>query len=70
MKENTDNNTVSVNPDACIWCGMCVAQCNETFKFQWNSYAEVIKQPETKQELASAKVAASDCPTGAIIVKD
>lgn len=70
MSENTDNNTVSVNPDACIGCGMCVAQCNEIFKFQGNPYAEVIKQPETDQELACAKGAALDCPTGAIIVKD
>lgn len=54
--------------DRCIGCGQCEAVCDEVFKV--DGIAQVIVD-EIKEEFKNdAKMAASGCPTDAIIVEE
>ncbi|MDL2219658.1 ferredoxin [Ruminococcaceae bacterium OttesenSCG-928-O06] len=56
---------VSINPEACIGCGLCVETCAATFKIGGDLKAHVVKEPMT-DHLECALGAAEVCPTQAI----
>ena len=55
-----------VDKSLCIWCGACVSVAEKLFKFGEDGKAEVIKQPETEEELATYELAKGGCPVEAI----
>ena len=57
---------VQVNKEACIACGLCFGTHPEYFAFGADGKAEVIKQPETNEEIASVHEAIANCPVWAI----
>ncbi|OGF26874.1 ferredoxin [Candidatus Falkowbacteria bacterium RIFOXYB2_FULL_47_14] len=56
--------SISVNKDACIGCGACVATCPDVFKLGDDGKSEVVSQNDTE----CAKKAAEGCPVQAITV--
>ena len=55
---------LSVNKEACIGCGMCVAIDSEHFEFGDDGLSSVISQDNIDSE--NVQNAISSCPTGAI----
>lgn len=61
---------VRVDPDICAGFRACLNVCPELFEMHDDGYATV-KLVEVPQELQNAvRVAASQCPSGAIIVTE
>lgn len=58
---------ISVNQEACIGCGACMAIAEDLFEMNDDglSQAKVSEVPEDKQEQANEAV--ESCPTGAIV---
>jgi ferredoxin len=55
---------VSIN-DKCIGCGVCASIAPTIFKVE-GTPAQVIKQPETPEEIAATEQAKNSCPMVAI----
>jgi len=61
----------SVDKDECLGCGNCGDCAPENFKLN-DDAAEIIKQPETVEEVDNCDWACSECPGDAIeeIIKE
>ncbi len=59
---------LSVNKEACIGCGMCVAIDADHFEFGEDGLSSVISQENIESE--NVLNAISSCPTGAISTSD
>jgi len=57
---------MKVDGDLCISCWMCVSSYDKLFRFDDDNKAELIKQPETEQEIADFQTAKENCPVWAI----
>lgn len=58
---------ISVNQEACIGCGACLAIAEDLFEMNADglSEAKVAEVPQDKQDQANEAV--ESCPTGAIV---
>ena len=64
LKKTRGVKVVSVNQQACIGCGNCVAVCEKVFELkQGKSY---VKKGQEKSKLPCVKEAAEACPVQAI----
>jgi ferredoxin len=57
---------VKVDKNKCISCGLCANMCPKTFIMDEDNKSEVLKQPNTKEEVSCAKEAIESCPVEAI----
>lgn len=51
--------------EGCIGCGLCQSICPEVFELGEDGFAEIIAQPDDKNE-AQAREAAESCPVSVI----
>ena len=58
---------MKVDGNLCISCWTCVELHEKLFKFWEDSKAELIKQPETSEEIAEFNIAKNECPASAIV---
>lgn len=60
---------MTVDENACIGCGACVATCDKVFGFDDN-YAKVIVDVIPEESVSDAMDALEGCPVNAISVVD
>lgn len=60
---------ISVNQEACIGCGACLAISEDLFEMNEDglSHAKVADVPEDKKDQANEAI--ESCPTGAIVAE-
>ena len=58
-----------VNQELCIACGLCVGMCPEIFELDDTGKANVVRQPDTKEE-ELIREAATSCPVDAIAITE
>ncbi len=57
---------VSVNQEACIGCGACLAICEDVFDMNENGLSQVKVDTVPEDKVDACKEALESCPTGAI----
>ncbi len=50
----------------CIGCGMCIETAPDFFQMSDAGVAEVVKQPETEEDITKCDEALDNCPVQAI----
>ena len=58
-----------VDPELCIGCGVCEAECPEIFRMNDDGLAEAIDDEISEALLENAKEAQNQCPVEAIAIK-
>ncbi len=60
----------SVDKDLCTGCGLCEGTAPDVFSLANQPYAEVILDPIPEELAEDVRMAAEDCPEGAITVEE
>ena len=58
--------TVKVNKEKCLGCGMCVGINSDVFEFGDDGLAKVNKEKITEENKKEVEEAVNSCPVGAI----
>lgn len=61
---------VTVDKDLCTGCGLCEGTAPDVFSLANEPYAEVILDPIPEELWEDVRMAAEDCPEGAITVEE
>lgn len=60
----------TVDKDLCTGCGLCEGTAPDVFSLANEPYAEVILNPIPEELWADVRMAAEDCPEGAITIEE